>query len=99
MYSIFTSSPSCALDQRPEFGAGDAAELLHLFRGSGHVEDEAVGLVADIVVDDFQHVDVTLVARGINNRILKRGFTFPLCFVDALDSLFPRAAPEKHTSR
>ncbi len=45
LYSIFTSSPSCALDQRPhDFGREIPCKLFHLFWRTGDVEDETVGL-------------------------------------------------------
>ncbi len=65
----------------------DAAKLFHFLRRAGHVKDKAVRFVANIVVDDFQHVDVTLIAHGIYHRIFKGGFALPLRLIHVLNGL------------
>ncbi len=81
----------------PGFRAGDTAELFNLFRGSGYVKDKAVRLVTNVVVDDFQHIDVTLITRRIDNRIVKRRFTLPVWFINVLNSLLPAQLPLRDT--
>ena len=71
----------------PGFRTRDAAELFDLFRRAGHVKDKTVRFIANVVIDNLQHVDVTLIARGIDNRIVKRRFAFPLFFINMLDGL------------
>ena len=71
----------------PGLRTRDAAKLLHFLGRAGHVKDKAVRFVANIVIADFQHVDVTLIARGINHRIVERGFAFPLGFIHVLYGL------------
>ncbi len=71
----------------PGFRAGNTAELLHLFWRTGDVKDEAVSLVANIVVGDFQHIDVALVAIGVDNGIFKGRFALPLRFINVLNGL------------
>ena len=88
---IFNFHFAAELSVRPSppcFRSRDTAKLLHLFRRAGNVEQEAVGFIANVVIDNLQRIDVALITFHIDKGIFERGFTLPLGFVDALDFLF-----------
>lgn len=69
------------------FRTGNFVKLFYFFWRIGDVKDEIVGFVANIVINNFQRIDIVFVTRYVDDRIFKCRFVLLCCFVNMLNNL------------
>lgn len=66
---------------------GNFVKLFYFFWCIGDVKDEIVGFVVNIVINNFQCIDIVFVMCYVDDCIFKCCFVLLCCFVNMLNNL------------